>query len=69
MPVQNYMLFKLSEYLYKRSKEDSDNEILYLDLIADLKIRTQKLPKRLKEQIKKDLLEKKSKLTKILRLE
>lgn len=69
VPVQNYMLFKLTEYLYKRSKEGSDNEIMYLDLIADLKIRTQKLPKRLKEQIKKDLLEKKSKFSKILRIE
>jgi hypothetical protein len=63
------MLFKLSEYLYKRSKEGSDNELLYLDLIADLKIRTQKLPKRLKEQIKKGLLEKKNKFVKILRIE
>ncbi|WP_415583339.1 hypothetical protein, partial [Flavobacterium frigoris] len=69
IPVQNYMLFKLSEYLYKRSKEGSDNELLYLDLIADLKIRTQKLPKRLKEQIKKGLLEKKNKFVKILRIE
>lgn len=69
IPVQNYMLFKLSEYLYKRSKEGSDNELLYLDLISDLKIRTQKLPKRLKEQIKKELLEKKNKFAKILKIE
>lgn len=69
IPVQDYMFFKLSDYLYKRSKAGSDNEKMYLDLITDLKIRTQKLPKRLKEQFKKELLEKKNNITKIFRLE
>lgn len=69
VPVQNYLLFKLTSYLYKRSKDGSENENLYLDLISDLKIRAQKLPKRLKEKIKKDLLEKKNKFAKALRLE
>jgi hypothetical protein len=68
VPVQNYLLFKLTDYLYKRSKAGSENEELYLDLIADLKIRTQKLPKRIKERLKKDLLEKKNQFSRTLRL-
>lgn len=69
VPVQNYLLYKLTEYLYKRSREGSENEELYLDLISDLKIRSQKLPKRLKEQIIKNLIENKKKVTKYMRLE
>lgn len=68
-PVQNYLLFKLTEYLYKRSKADSSNEQLYLDLISDLKIRSQKLPKRLKERIMKDLLEQKNKVNNYFELD
>ncbi|WGU68324.1 hypothetical protein QIU19_13900 [Capnocytophaga canimorsus] len=46
--VQDYLLFKLTEYLYRRSKPNGKNEELYLDLISDLKIRSQKLPKKTK---------------------
>jgi len=67
--VQNYLLFKLTEYLYKRSKEGSENEEMYLDLISDLKIRSQKLPKRLKDQIVKSLIENKKKVIKYTRLD
>ena len=66
VPTQNYLLFKLRKYLYRRSKSGSPNEALYLDLIADLQIRTQKLPKRLKDRIIKDLKEKKSQISKFL---
>lgn len=69
VPVQNYLLYKLTEYLYKRSKEGSENEEMYLDLISDLQIRSQKLPKRLKQQIVKNLIENKKKITKYIRLE
>jgi len=69
IPVQNYLLFKLTEYLHKRSKDGSTNEELYLDLISDLKIRSQKLPKQVKDRIKKDLLERKKQITKFLFLE
>ncbi|WP_312082891.1 metallophosphoesterase [Epilithonimonas hominis] len=68
VPTQNYLLFKLTEYLYRRSKPDSDNEIMYLDLISDLYIRSQKLPKRLKESIIKDYKEKKKKFAKFIGL-
>lgn len=66
VPTQNYLLFKLTDYLYRRSKNGSPNEALYLDLIADLKIRTQKLPKRLKDKIIKELKEKKNQISKYL---
>lgn len=69
VPVQNYLLYKLTEYLYKRSREGSENEEMYLDLISDLKIRSQKLPKRFKDQIIKNLIENKKKMTKYMRLE
>ena len=66
IPAQNYLLFKLTDYLHRRSKTGSQNEILYLDLISDLKIRTQKLPKRMKDKIIKDLKEKKNQISKFL---
>lgn len=66
--VQDYLLFKLTDYLYKRSKPNSTNEDMYLDLISDLQIRSQKLPKRLKESIIKDLKDKKNKMTKYIGL-
>ena len=68
-PVQNYLLFKLTDYLYKRSKEGSENEEMYLDLISDLKIKCQKLPKRLKGQIIKNLIDNKKKITKYMLLD
>lgn len=66
--VQNYLLFKLTEYLYKRTKPNGTNEELYLDLISDLKIRCQKYPKRLKELLKKEIREKKLKMYKFIHL-
>ncbi|AEK23758.1 metallophosphoesterase [Capnocytophaga canimorsus] len=66
--VQDYLLFKLTEYLYRRSKPNGKNEELYLDLISDLKIRSQKLPKRLKESIIKDLKASKDKVSRFIGL-
>lgn len=66
--VQDYLLLKLMDYLYKRSKPNGANEDLYLDLISDLQIRSQKLPKRLKESFMKDLKEKKEKMSKFIGL-
>lgn len=66
--VQDYLLLKLTDYLYKRSKPNSANEEMYLDLISDLKIRSQNLPKRLKDSIIKDLKEKKNKLSRFIGL-
>lgn len=66
--VQDYLLFKLMDYLYKRSKPNSTNEDMYLDLISDLQIKSQRLPKRLKESIKKDIKDKKNKMAKFIGL-
>lgn len=69
IPVQNYLFYKLMGYLYKRSKKDSNNEKMYLDLIADLQIRSQKLPKRLKLSFIKNLKDKKNSITRGFRFE
>ena len=66
VPTQDYLLIKLVDYLFKRSNADSANELLYLDLISDLKIRSQKLPKRLKQEIMKNWKEKRDKMTKFI---
>ena len=66
VPVQNYLLYKLTEYLYKRSKSGTENEELYLDLISDLKIRSQKLPKRFKDRIVKDLVDGRKRMIKFI---
>jgi hypothetical protein len=49
----DFTLIKLLNYFYKRTRKGSDNEDLYLDLLAELKIRTKDQPRKLKEQIKK----------------
>lgn len=67
VPVQNYLLYKLTDYLYKRSKSGSANENMYLDLISDLQIRTQKYPKRLKDALMKNLVENKRRITKYIK--
>lgn len=66
LPVQNYLLYKLMKYFYKRTKAGSPTEELYLDLIADLKIRTQKLPKRVKQSIIKSFNDRKKSLGRLL---
>lgn len=66
--VQDYLLFKLTEYLYRRSKPNGKNEELYLDLISELRIRSQKLSRRLKDSIIKDLKASKSKMSRFIGL-
>lgn len=69
VPVQNYLLYKLTDYLYKRARPNSTNEEMYLDLISDLQIRSQKLPKRLKESIKKEFKEQKERMNRFIGLD
>jgi 5'-deoxynucleotidase YfbR-like HD superfamily hydrolase len=49
--VANYCFYKLIDYYYRRTRKDSPNEAMYLDLLSDLRIRVQDYPKRMKEQI------------------
>ncbi len=51
----NYSLLKLLQYYYERTRPNSINEKLYLDLIISLKIKSQKYPKSLKDKLRKKL--------------
>ena len=53
--VRDFSFYKLTEYYYKRTKPGSPKEAIYLDLLAELRIKTQNLPRRLKERIIKSL--------------
>jgi hypothetical protein len=46
--VRDYTFYKLLEYSYRRTRPDSPNEKVYLDLLSDLRIRTHKLPQRMR---------------------
>jgi len=47
------MYMKLLDYYYRRTRQGSPNEKIYLDLLVELKIRTQKLPMRMKSTVMK----------------
>jgi hypothetical protein len=49
--VRDYTYVKLINYYYKRTRPGSPNELTYIDLLAELKIRSQKGVKRMKESI------------------
>lgn len=51
--VMDYCLYKLMHYYYTRSKLDSSNDQVFLDLLSTLKIRTERLPKRWRDTIMK----------------
>ncbi len=53
--VKDYLFYKLIGYYYKRTKPGSPLEDIYLDLLAELRIKTQKLPRRLKERVIKTI--------------
>jgi hypothetical protein len=53
--VRDYSFYKLIQYYYKRTKPGSPMEDIYLDLLAELKIKSQRLPRRLKERVIKTL--------------
>lgn len=61
-PVRDYLLYKLLEYYYRRTKEGSSNEEMYLDMIADLKIKTKQITVRMKHKFIKSMKEAKKKM-------
>ena len=63
-PVRDYAFYKLLEYYYKRTKDGSPNEDLYLDMLADLRIKSLKQPIQAKEAIVKSLRDSKKKFVK-----
>jgi len=61
--VMDYALIKLWDYTYTRSKPDSTNEEVFLDLLSILKIKTENLPKRMRDSVLRALKNKTHKLT------
>lgn len=57
--VRDYALIKLVDYYYRRTRPDTQNEKIYLDLISDLRIKTLKLPQRMKAKVIKKIKESK----------
>jgi hypothetical protein len=55
--VRDFSFLKLLDYYYRRTRPGSSNEKIYLDLLAELKIKTKKLPFRLKDKVIKALEE------------
>ena len=49
--VRDYLFYKLMNYYYMRTRAGSTNEQMYLDLLVELRIRSQKGVKRIKETI------------------
>lgn len=45
----DYIFRKIIDYYYLRTRVGSDNEIMYLDLLWEIKMRRNKLPKKMKE--------------------
>ena len=62
--VANFCLYKLVDYYYRRTRKGSDNELMYLNLIAELRIKTQRLPRKMKEKIIKAFTDSKFKFLK-----
>ncbi len=60
-PVRDYSYFKLITYYYRRTKVGSPNEELYLNMLAELRIKSQKLPLKMKETVIKAFIDSKNK--------
>lgn len=56
-PTQDYLFIKILEYYYRRTRAGSPNEEMYLNILAELKMKSQKLPKRVKGKVIKFLEE------------
>ena len=56
--VMDYSLFKLWNYTYTRAKSGSTNEAIFLDLLSILKIKTESLPRRMRDSVLRALKDK-----------
>lgn len=61
--VQDYLLVRLLEDFYRKTKSNSNEEEVYLELITQLKLKHDKLPKRLYDQVKKSFVANKKSLS------
>jgi len=53
--VRDYLFLKILDYYYRRTRAGSPNEKIYLDLLALLRMRTRKIPQRMKFKVIKGL--------------
>lgn len=56
--VMDYSLYKLWNYTYTRGKAGSTNEEIFLDLLSLLKIKTESLPRRMRDTVLRALRDK-----------
>lgn len=53
--VQDYCLFKLLDFYFRKTKSDTREEEVYLDMLTELKLKQERLPKKLAERVRKSL--------------
>jgi predicted MPP superfamily phosphohydrolase len=53
--VRDYLYLKILDYYYRRTRNDSPNEEMYLELLTELKIRSHKIPQQLKMRVMKGI--------------
>jgi len=56
--VMDYSLYKLWNYTYTRGKAGSTNEEIFLDILSRLKIKTESLPRRMRDTVLRSLRDK-----------
>jgi len=59
--VQDYCLIRLLDFYYRKTKPNTPTESLCLDMLTELKLKHEKLPKRLAERVRKSIKEGKQK--------
>jgi len=62
--VQDYCTYKLIDYFYRKTAPNSEEEQLCIELLSRLKLKTEKLPQRMKGVIMLQLQEQKKKINK-----
>ena len=55
--VRDFCTVKIIDFYYRRTRPESPNEELYLDMLATLRIRSQHLPARMRDTVVKNLKE------------
>jgi hypothetical protein len=56
-PTNDYLFYKIRDYYYRRTRPGSPNEVIYLDLLAELKIKSEKWPRQIKDRLIKVIAE------------
>jgi len=64
--VRDFCMDKLLDYYYRRTRPGSPNEDMYLDMLATLRIKSQRLPARMRDTVVKNLKDSKTSFLKKL---